>query len=300
MLNWDDIRIMLMVARSGSTNAAARGLDMNQTTVARRIDTLEKDLGLELFRRDTRGYHTTEEAAALLGFAESTAEYVDAFEQRAAALMRSKSAILRLTAAESVHEEILDPILKEYRDLHPELKFEYDASDRALDLEAGEADIAFRGEDRPTDERLICRRLSGFKWAVYCAPDYPEPPESFDDLARHPVALFDGPMGALSVHRKYVEHIDPGKVVAECNTLANMRAIIRRGEAIGLLSCDIGDHDPDLLRCISSKPVLVSPFWLLVASHAYRRPEVRDFVLFAGKRFNKRLADLQGPPDQFS
>jgi len=59
MLDWNDIRIFLSVATEGSTLAASKKLNINQTTVGRRMLALETVLGLTLFERDTRGYSLT-------------------------------------------------------------------------------------------------------------------------------------------------------------------------------------------------------------------------------------------------
>ena len=49
MLDWNDLRYFLAVARDGSTLAAAKALRVSQTTVARRIAALEAALGFPLF-----------------------------------------------------------------------------------------------------------------------------------------------------------------------------------------------------------------------------------------------------------
>ena len=50
MLDWNDLRYFLAVAREGSTLAAGRALRVSQTTVARRIAALEEALGFPLVR----------------------------------------------------------------------------------------------------------------------------------------------------------------------------------------------------------------------------------------------------------
>jgi DNA-binding transcriptional LysR family regulator len=48
MFDWNDLRHFLAVARCGSTIAAAKALKVNQSTVHRRLDELEKRLGRQL------------------------------------------------------------------------------------------------------------------------------------------------------------------------------------------------------------------------------------------------------------
>src|SRR3546814_18051610 len=66
MKDWDDIRYFLELGRGPSLSAAARRLKVDHTTVARRIATLERRLGLKLFDRLARGYALTEEGLRLL------------------------------------------------------------------------------------------------------------------------------------------------------------------------------------------------------------------------------------------
>ena len=50
-MDWDDLRFFLAVASAGSLSAAARALNVNTTTVLRRIANLEQALDARLFER---------------------------------------------------------------------------------------------------------------------------------------------------------------------------------------------------------------------------------------------------------
>ncbi|MBC8830664.1 LysR family transcriptional regulator, partial [Escherichia coli] len=58
-MSWDDVRYFLAVMRSGSLSAAARALQVQHSTVARRIDALESSLRIRLFDRLPRGMQLT-------------------------------------------------------------------------------------------------------------------------------------------------------------------------------------------------------------------------------------------------
>lgn len=68
---WTDLRFFLELARAGTLSGASRRLDVEHTTVARRIDRLEKELGTTLFDRSREGYELTEMGLALLPHAEA-------------------------------------------------------------------------------------------------------------------------------------------------------------------------------------------------------------------------------------
>ena len=61
-MNWDNLRYVLMVANKGSIAAAARELEVNRTTVLRRIDQFQRSLNCRLFDRSENGYVLTPEA----------------------------------------------------------------------------------------------------------------------------------------------------------------------------------------------------------------------------------------------
>ncbi|KGM31650.1 LysR family transcriptional regulator, partial [Inquilinus limosus] len=50
-MDWDDLKIAFAVARHGSLSAAARALRTTQPTVSRRLDGLERRVGVKLFER---------------------------------------------------------------------------------------------------------------------------------------------------------------------------------------------------------------------------------------------------------
>jgi DNA-binding transcriptional LysR family regulator len=58
--NWDDLKVVLAVARSGSMTQAAEALGMDQSTCSRRLGAIEAGLGTILFLRSKGGMAATE------------------------------------------------------------------------------------------------------------------------------------------------------------------------------------------------------------------------------------------------
>lgn len=65
-IDWDDFRIFLAIVKAGSLNRAAELLNIVQPTVSRRLDRLEKNLGVRLFERSTSGPRLTFEGRRVL------------------------------------------------------------------------------------------------------------------------------------------------------------------------------------------------------------------------------------------
>jgi DNA-binding transcriptional LysR family regulator len=65
-INWDNLRYVLMVANKGSIAAAARELEVNRTTVLRRINKFQENLNCRIFDRGDTGYVLTPEAEKMI------------------------------------------------------------------------------------------------------------------------------------------------------------------------------------------------------------------------------------------
>jgi len=56
-MNWDDLKVLLALSREGSTRKAASTMGVSNTTVMRRLESLEEHIGGKLFNRTPDGYN---------------------------------------------------------------------------------------------------------------------------------------------------------------------------------------------------------------------------------------------------
>jgi DNA-binding transcriptional LysR family regulator len=300
MYDWGDLRIFLAVAREGSTLAAARVLNVNQTTVSRRVQALEHGLGLRLFERDTRGYALTPQGAALVARAEVVEAAARDVALEAGRLTRDLSGVIRVTAAEGMLTHIVSPLITAYRAAHPEVRFENLSAEHRLSLERGEADLAFRAGAGPVGDTLIGQRLPDIPFAVYCSEGYAAAhgcPGSLAELAGHAVVAYSGPPSMQPFSMLFMAHVRPDQVVATCNTVPNMTGVLRTGLGVGVLDVFDGDATPGLVQCFPPPPEMANPWWVVAAPDAYQQPRVRSFMAFAASRIrqNPRLARRASP-----
>src|SRR5688572_8495102 len=168
MLDWNDLRYFLAVARGGSTLAASRSLRVSQTTVARRIAALEEALKLVLFEKRQAGYSLTPAGRELLDHAEEVETAALNLDNAAKAANRDLSGNVRITTEEIFAVTLLAPLLRELHDLHPEILIELDTAQAIRDLGAGEADIAMRSTALAKGGGLVGRRVCDDDWTLYC------------------------------------------------------------------------------------------------------------------------------------
>jgi DNA-binding transcriptional LysR family regulator len=83
LMEWDDFKHFLAVARLGSLSEAARELKTSPATVGRRVAALEERLSTRLFDRKQTGYALTEGGEAIRSKAEDIEEAILSVEREA-------------------------------------------------------------------------------------------------------------------------------------------------------------------------------------------------------------------------
>ncbi|MGE3163250.1 MAG: LysR family transcriptional regulator, partial [Burkholderiales bacterium] len=173
-LDWNDLRYFLAVAKHGSTVAAARALQTNQSTVQRRLAAFERRIGKPLATRSPSGYRLTELGREMVAHAERVEEAALAFERHLEVATRAVSGVLRVACPEPIVYRITQsPLLGRFAARHPNLRVEFVMSDKYVDLSKGEADVALRSGDTD-DGELVGRKIADSLWAVYASRAYVE------------------------------------------------------------------------------------------------------------------------------
>lgn len=297
MFDWDDARVFLSVADTGSTLAAGRALRVSQTTVARRITALEAALKLTLFDRRRDGYALTGDGAALLPEARRIATAVEGFADAASNARRVRGGTVRLTSEESFIVGLLPPLLRDLRDAHPEILIELDASEELRDLGGGAADIAIRVAKKMEGAGLVGRHIGDDLWTVYCSRAYAEAhgvPRNRHELRAHPLISGGGGVVGRYYGAWLRENGLEGAVAMTHPTVSGLLAAVRSGLGCAALPCLIAELDPELVRCLRVSPPDRREVWLLTHERLRHVPRVRTVMDFLGDRLaahSRRVAE---------
>jgi len=287
MFDWDELKVFLAVARGGSTSAAARALGVNQTTVARRLESLEGSLGIRLVERSQAGAELTEAGHALLTEAEAMQRSAERIAERAGALRREVTGAIRVTCSEMTANLALSPLLAEFRQLHPDVAVEMLITDAHLNLEAGEADVALRGALALPDSNLMARKVIDTEWALYASVDYVARrgmPRTPADLNDHCLIGGEGDAVGIPGMAQMLRDAPNAEIALRSNSLTNLLEAIRAGFGIGPMSCIVADADPDLVQVQPPSPETRAPTWLMWRKELKNTPRVRAFVDFMAPR----------------
>src|SRR5271168_4839601 len=142
MIDWDDVRYFLAVARGGSVRAAAERLGVNHATVLRRIAQLEERLGVHMFEKLPSGYRLTDAGEEVLEFAEQMEASSNQLETRVFGRDQSVRGLLRVTLAPPLASHLLMPDIADFARLHPEIEMAILSSEQPVNLTNRQADVA--------------------------------------------------------------------------------------------------------------------------------------------------------------
>src|SRR5262245_3813975 len=139
-VDWDDLKLVLAIARHGSLSSAARALGTTQPTVSRRLDGLERRMGAKLFERAVNGLLPSALCAALLQPLGEMEIAAQAVERRVAARDTGLEGRITLTSLAWFGDDVLAPLLARFGALHRSVTIELVNDPRLFNLARREAD----------------------------------------------------------------------------------------------------------------------------------------------------------------
>jgi DNA-binding transcriptional LysR family regulator len=143
-MNWDDLKVLLALARAGSTRKAAKLLGVSNTTVMRRLESLEGDIGGQLFDRTPDGFRQTALADQLLPAVSQVEEILSEAARQVTGKDSELSGMIKLSLA-AVPVTHLSEAVATFGKRYPKIELDITVSDHPVDLARREADIAVRG-----------------------------------------------------------------------------------------------------------------------------------------------------------
>ncbi len=143
-MNWDDLKVLLALSRAGSTRKAAATLGVSNTTVMRRLESLEETIGGRLFDRTPDGFRATPLADQLLPAARAVEERLTEAERQVSGRDSELGGRIKLSLPAVPVTHIAEAVA-EFAIKDPRIELDITVSDHPVDLARREADIAVRG-----------------------------------------------------------------------------------------------------------------------------------------------------------
>lgn len=265
-LNWNDLRYFLAAAEAGTLSGASRRLHSNQPTTGRRIDRLERALGLKLFQRHTQGLTLTEDGERLYPVAQKMAEAAHLLHQSLQGATPQLTGTVRIAATEGICVELIAPHLPRLQQQHPGLQFVLIASNGSANLSRGEADIALRLY-RPDANDLVIRRVGLIEFGLYASQGYLQshpPVKRLEDLADHQHIGYGDGLSEVPEQRWLVQQLPALHwVLRSDSTLSTARATAA-GLGICLLPRLIAEKQPQLRQLLPELEIPSRAIWSVI------------------------------------
>lgn len=275
--NWDDTRIFLAVARSGTLSGAAETMDMGIATLSRRLDRLEKSLAVPLFSRHQSGYRLTDDGEALLARAEALEHAGFAFGETAR-LQGNVAGLVRLATSDNLAAHFILPSLNGLMEKYPDLQVEVLNGVQSVNLHRRDADLAIRMV-KPESGNLTLKRLGKVGFGLYSADT---------GLAGSTDVAFN--------HAQYIgwpeshQHLPAARWITrtlcgrpcrvEANTLLAQLSAVSAGLGLGVLPHFMARKNG--LQCVNADIGVDQTLWLVMHSdlaHSRRVRVVADHLI---------------------
>jgi DNA-binding transcriptional LysR family regulator len=277
VMDWGDLPFFLAVAELGTLARGAARLRTDPTTVGRRIQKLERALGVRLFEHTRGGHVLTPEGTAL----REKARAMERLATEATLASRGGTAApitgtVRLSVAEGFGSAFLAPRIGSFADRHPGLTVDLVANSGFLNPTRRETDLAVLLA-RPRRGPLVTSKLTDYTLGLYASKDYVArhgPIETRDRLVDHRLVGYVPDIVYAPELRFLDELPNVGPVALRSSSINAQARMIAAGAGLGVLPHFIGRLDASLVPVLPDITIQRS-FWLVAHAETAAFPQVR-------------------------
>jgi DNA-binding transcriptional LysR family regulator len=277
MFDWENIRYLLAVARTGTLSGAARSLKVDHATVSRRLSALEGEIKTRLIERQPKACKLTPIGQRVLELAQDMEEGAYAIERFLDASRSPLSGKVTLSAPPMLVANFLVKHLTVFRHANPGVQLSVSGETRQVSLSRREADVVLR-LSRPEEPTSVVRKLGRVSFGLYASKDYPHlhNPSAWEFIA------YDA--GFVGVpQQKWLMNIAGKRPIAcEISDINGHLVAARAGAGVAGLPDFLAGSDAKLQRLAYAGPAFSRDIWMAVHQDLRRSPQIRavmDFLL---------------------
>ncbi len=294
MIDWDDYRFFLAVARHGSLSGAALDLQVAQSTVGRRLASLEASLGVRLLNRTPDGYVPTSAGLSVRQKAERLEAETQSLQRDLGGQDSRFVGHVRVMCAEAMATHILAPCLAEMHATHSDIMIELVSNPGEVSLAMREADISVKLK-RSSQNDLIGRRVGTIAFGLYASEGYLELHDQPDFAAGCPGQFLVTQLDDIEDQPqiKWLTDIAPRARIA-MQTGSHEAALLAavHGGGLACLARFRADSEERLVRLVVPVPVPTVEIWLMVHRDNRDTARIRAVLDHIAANFQSRVSDL--------
>ncbi|MCL9780137.1 LysR family transcriptional regulator [Vibrio sp. S4M6] len=284
--NWDDLKFFLAVVRSGSLRRGAESIEVNHTTLTRRLSIMEEKIGSRLFDRSRQGLVLTQIGEELLPFAERVE---DEMLSASRMIIGRDSEPVGTVCVSMPHGMAMTSIMDDltlFSERHPDISLNLQFGNDIVNLNRREADVSIRVAYEVYDD-AVGRRLVQMSQAAYCTREYADQVKDNAGEGLHFIG-WNEPEEDTSAPWLRDSFYPKATLKHRVSELVPLITLAASGLGMAYLACNIGDRHPDLVRAPFQKPLPYRSIWILLHSDLRRTARIRRFVDFLGEQIQSR------------
>ncbi len=270
-MNWNDLRYLLALSRTRKLSGAARSLGVDDTTVSRRLKSLQRVAGVDLYHRLPDGeFQLTQAGDAVVEHIEHIELETFAIDQVLGRELQKITGTVRITSVPCLVNSILVPSIPPLLKQHPNLIVELVPDSKEMNLTRREADVAIRlARPQVGGTNVLARRIGLLNYGIFVSKEI-----NVDDDRECNWVTYDDTMSYLPQAKWLNRQAKSGREVISGLRVADTETAIEAvasGLGKALLPSIIGQNDQRLRRVVfkDDRVLPQREIWLL--THAQQK-----------------------------
>lgn len=296
MQDLNSTMFFVKVVVAGSFTKAATMLGVPKSTVSDKVAGLEKELGVTLLTRTTRKLKLTDVGEEFFRKAEQGVSQLQFAGEEAAQAQKAPTGTLKLTGpAELIFFGGVIDAITEYRSKFPQVKVEFEFTDRMVDLISEGCDIAIRAGDL-ADSGLMAKKIGLSNMILVASDSYlkkASPLRNPKDLTQHQCLRFlDPPTDDIWILRSKQGKSARIQIPLSLsgNSFGALKALTVAGQGIALIPntlCQPEIAEKKLTRVLPDWSTADVPIHLVYPGQRFSSPKLKEMLPLLEKGLQK-------------
>lgn len=280
-IDWNDLRLLMILDETGRVSDAAARLNVDPTTITRRIRRVENKTGLKLLERVRGGVVFTDESHLLLQSAKKLERTLDDIFPKDISEQGLQGSV-RISAVDFMFH-VLAKSLSEFQLANPAVHLDIRESYFKHSLENQEVDIAIRMAKDPNEGLVGCRHQ--LKISIYGVESWREVKERGWNWVSWNLSH--------SVLDRWINEVDPrAKVVARSGSILSQAVLAQQGLGVVAIPDIWIERQPNKLGLVKIDDGWVNEFWVLTHEELRDVPRIKAVMDCINMSLRKQLPRL--------
>lgn len=280
-MDWTEIQTLISVAKNGSLSGAARELQVNHSTILRRIQSFEEKHHVTVFVRESQGYRLSRHGRALLQNFDELDSAMLGLQRRIVDYDSGVQGRLLVTTTETLFTGSLQAALFSFARAFPRIDLDLMVSNQPVDMNQLEADVAIRPAPALPDG-FTGEPLFSSSFAFYAPREMAQRLTGKDPFAWPQWVGFSGVLATARVGQILAERMTH-KPVLTANSFLGVARAANNGLGIALLPDFVGDAEDNLVK-ITSADIFTTDVYMMTPNDLSQTRRVQAFMRFIAER----------------